>query len=84
MSVNITDSIKENFKTKINKAYESYINDLTDRTKSTGNFITITELEEKLLEVKKINSKLFDDATSEILNHVNENELVKFKKKNMK
>ena len=80
MSVNITDSIKENFKTKINKAYESYINDLTDRTKSTGNFITITELEEKLLEVKKINSKLFDDATSEILNHVNENELVKFKK----
>ena len=75
------ESIKNDYKVKIDKNYESYIENLANRTKSQSNFITINELEKNLCDVKRNNNNLYNNLTSEILKNINEEELIDIKKR---
>ena len=75
------ESIKNDYKVKIDKNYESYIENLANRTKSQSNFITINELEKNLCDVKRNNDNLYNNLTSEILKNINEEELIDIKKR---
>lgn len=81
MNKKTIESIKNDYKVKIEENYENYIENLANRTKSQANFITINELEKNLCDVKRNNDNLYNNLTSEILKNIKEEELIDIKKR---
>ena len=75
------DKIASDAKLEISHQIDKFIADLQNGTNDPDNFITITQLEEKLSLLRSNTTKTYSDILSAYLDSMDETELIKKKKK---
>ena len=76
------DRIASDAKLEISHQIDKFIADLQNGTGNPDDFITITQLEEKLSLLRSNTTKTYSDILSAYLNSMDETELIKRKKAN--
>lgn len=76
------DKIASDAKLEISHQIDKFIADLQNGTSDPDDFITITQLEEKLALLRSNTTKTYSDILSAYLNSMDETELIKRKKGN--
>lgn len=76
------DKIASDAKLEISHQIDKFIAELQDGTSDPDNFITITQLEEKLSLLRANTTKTYSDILSAYLDSIDETELIKRKKEN--
>lgn len=76
------DKIASNAKLEISHQIDKFVADLQNGTSDPENFITITQLEEKLSLLRSNTTKTYSDILSSYLSSMDETELIKRKKEN--
>lgn len=76
------DKIASDAKLEISHQIDKFIAELQDGTNDPDNFITITQLEEKLSLLRANTTKTYSDILSAYLESMDETELIKRKKGN--
>ena len=76
------DKIVSDAKLEISHQIDKFIAELQDGTSDPDNFITITQLEEKLSLLRANTTKTYSDILSAYLDSIDETELIKRKKEN--
>ena len=76
------DKIASDAKLEISHQIDKFIAELQDGTSDPDNFITITQLEEKLSLLRANTTKTYSDILSAYLDSIDETELIKRKKGN--
>ena len=76
------DRIASDAKLEISHQIDKFIADLQNGTSNPDDFITITQLEEKLSLLRSNTTKTYSDILSAYLNSMDESELIKRKKGN--
>ena len=69
------------YKTKITDDFENYIESLRERTSDYENFPDINELEMLLISAQNNNKKIIKNFTSEFIDNIDEDILIKLKKR---
>ena len=82
MDYKTIDKIASDAKLEINHQIDRFIADLQNGTSNPDNFITITQLEEKLSLLRSNTTKTYSDILSAYLDSMDETELIKRKKEN--
>ncbi len=73
--------IASNAKLEISHQIDKFVADLQNGTSDPENFITITQLEEKLSLLRSNTTKTYSDILSAYLSSMDESELIKRKKR---
>ena len=76
------DKIASDAKLEISHQIDKFIVELQNGTSDPDNFITITQLEEKLSLLRANTTKTYSNILSAYLDSVDESELIKRKKEN--
>lgn len=76
------DRIASDAKLEISHQIDKFVADLQNGTSDPENFITITQLEEKLSLLRSNATKTYSDILSAYLSSMDETELIKRKKEN--
>lgn len=76
------DKIASDAKLEISHQIDKFVADLQNGTSDPDNFITITQLEEKLSLLRANTTKTYSDILSTYLDSMDETELIKRKKEN--
>lgn len=76
------DKIASDAKLEIGHKIDEFISELQNGTKDPDEFITITQLEEKLALLRSSTTKTYSDIISAYLSSMDEKELIKRKKEN--
>ncbi len=76
------DKIASDAKLEISHQIDKFVADLQNGTSDPENFITITQLEEKLSLLRSNTTKTYSDILSAYLSSMDESELIKRKKGN--
>ncbi len=76
------DRIASDAKLEISHQIDKFVADLQNGTSDPENFITITQLEEKLSLLRSNTTKTYSDILSAYLSSMDESELIKRKKEN--
>lgn len=74
------DKIASDAKLEISHQIDKFIADLQNGTSDPDNFITITQLEERLSMLRASTTKTYSDILSAYLDSMDETELIKRKK----
>lgn len=76
------DKIASDAKIEISHQIDQFVADLQNGTSDPDDFITITQLEEKLSLLRSNTTKTYSDILSAYLNSMDETDLIKRKKGN--
>ncbi len=76
------DRIASDAKLEISHQIDKFVADLQNGTSDPENFITITQLEEKLSLLRSNTTKTYSDILSAYLSSMDETELIKRRKEN--
>lgn len=76
------DKIASDAKLEITHKIDEFISELQNGTSNPDEFITITQLEEKLSLLRSSTTKTYSDIVSAYLSSLDERELIKRKKEN--
>ncbi len=76
------DKIASDAKLEISHQIDKFVADLQNGTNDPENFITITQLEEKLSLLRSNTTKTYSNILSAYLSSMDETELIKRKKEN--
>lgn len=76
------DKIVSDAKLEISHQIDKFVADLQSGTSDPDDFITMTQLEEKLSLLRSNTTKTYSDILSAYLNGMDEKELIKRKKEN--
>lgn len=80
MDNKILDKIASDAKLEIGHKIDEFISELQNGTSNPDEFITITQLEEKLALLRSSTTKTYSDIVSTYLSSLDEKELIKRKK----
>lgn len=80
MDNNALDKIASDAKLEIGHKIDEFISELRNGTSNPDEFITITQLEEKLALLRSNTTKTYSDIVSTYLSSLDEKELIKRKK----
>ncbi len=82
MNSKAIEKIASDAKVEISHQIDKFIADLQNGTSNPDDFITITQLEEKLSLLRSSTTKTYSDIVSSYLDSLDETELIKRKKGN--